>query len=75
MYNEDCEGCEFKNDCSTNINYYDMFAPVCPCRICIIKVNCSKDCDEFINTLENTKNRYLRRNVICKKKNSQYSLG
>ncbi len=41
--NNDCKGCYFQNPC-VHIKYSET----CPCRTCIIKMICVKECEEYM---------------------------
>ena len=43
---EQCKSCLTETACN-NVGYREDIRADCPCSICIIKVVCQKDCEEF----------------------------
>ena len=51
---ENCKGCiyvreGYKTYCAT---FEPEFQPNCPCKLCILKANCSQSCPEFLELEE-----------------------
>jgi len=47
----DCESCIKKMYFCNNYKFYELMYNHCPCRECIIKVNCLESCRERINLI------------------------
>lgn len=47
MENKTCEGCLDNRENVIECNKKELIEP-CPCKICLVKVMCDKECREFI---------------------------
>lgn len=70
-----CNGCKYNGDDTTwicvllSLGYERHDIKECPCEICIIKVVCSKRCNDFmtfLNTFNRGQKYYLRDGIITK---------
>lgn len=69
---DECRGCEIheKYHDATTINCaykQDKVDHLCPCKTCIVKVNCSQTCEEADKLLyNNNKQKYIDKRIETK---------